>query len=50
MQAGKKLNGTPKQLLALPDKSRVALEGVLDPRARTLLLDAVKPLPTPGGN
>ena len=38
------------QLLALPDGSRVALEGVLDPGARILLLDAVKPLPKPGGS
>lgn len=42
--------GLASQLLALPDGSRVALEGVLDPRARTLMLDAVKPLPKPGGN
>ena len=38
------------QLLALPGGSRVALEGVLDPRARILLLDAVKPLPKPRGS
>ncbi len=36
-----------KKLMALPDGSRVALEGVLDPRSRNLLLDAVKPLPAP---
>ena len=36
-----------KKLLALPDGSRVALEGVLDVRSRNLLLDAVKPLPAP---
>jgi len=34
-----------KKLMALPDGSRVHLEGVLDPRSRNLLLDAVKPLP-----
>jgi hypothetical protein len=39
-----------KQLLSLPDGTRVALEGVLDVRSRNLLLDAVKPLPAaPGG-
>jgi hypothetical protein len=38
------------QLLALPDGSRVALEGMLDRGARTLLLDAVKPLAKPGGS
>ena len=38
------------KLLALPDGSRVALEGMLDRGARTLLLDAVKPLAKPGGS
>src|SRR5262249_55006499 len=34
-----------KKLMALPDGSRVHLEGVLDPRSRNRLPDAVKPLP-----
>lgn len=33
------------KLLGLKNGTRVALEGVLDPRARNLMLDAVKELP-----
>lgn len=38
------------QLQSLPNGTRVALEGVLDPRARTLLLDVVQPLQPSGGS
>jgi len=37
------------KLLAMPNGTRVALEGVLDPRARNLMLDVVKQLPAGGG-
>lgn len=37
------------KLLAMPNGTRVALEGVLDPRARNLMLDVVKQLPASGG-
>ncbi len=37
------------QLLGLPNGTRISFEAVLDPRARTLLLDAVKQLPASGG-
>ena len=36
------------KLLALKNGARVALEGVLDPRARNLMLDVVKELPAAG--
>jgi hypothetical protein len=38
------------KLLAMPSGTRVALEGVLDPRARNLMLDVVKQLPGGGGS
>jgi hypothetical protein len=37
------------KLLAMPNGTRVALEGILDPRARNLMLDAIKQLPAGGG-
>lgn len=37
------------QLLAMPDGTRVALEGVLETNSRVLLLDSVKQLPASSG-
>jgi hypothetical protein len=37
------------KLFAMPNGTRVALEGVLDPLARNLMLDVVKQLPGGGG-